>query len=58
MSKHILITEVDGKRYSTILYNVLRISSDNVRHTINFTDGQEDRFVPNSEFIIFGEVHK
>ena len=56
MNKHILITEVDGKRYSTTLCNVLRMSSDNVMYTIQFTDGQEDHFVPKTEFISFAVV--
>lgn len=54
MNKHILVTEVKGKKYSTTLYNVLRIFADKVVYTIQFTDNQEDYFVPKTEFVSFG----
>ena len=51
MSKHILITEVNGVRYSTTLYNVLTSWSDDKMFTVHFTDGQEDKMVPKTEYI-------
>ncbi len=56
MKQHKLVTEVKGKRYETILRNVKRIFSDNVRYTIQFTDGQGDHLIPKSKFICFGDV--